>query len=154
MTILQNIQEEDIEWRAHWLLSDEILYRCGDFDWVPLLRVWGAVRYVPLLVLRQYRSRQFIPATQRIAECEFSYRGDGYKKKIREISNAWNQTRWMKRLAVGPMTTLEYNEWWVRRINDNTPKSSQRNSQSIEDHLRVVPSELEIIRQDFERRNT
>ncbi|MBA0786832.1 hypothetical protein Gotri_025306 [Gossypium trilobum] len=94
MTILQNIQEEDIEWRAHWLLSDEILYRCGDFDW-------------------------------RIAECEFSYRGDGYKKKIREISNAWNQTRWMKRLAVGPMTTLEYNEWW-----------------------------LEIIRQDFERRNT
>ncbi|MFQ6653689.1 hypothetical protein Gotur_024952 [Gossypium turneri] len=59
----------------------------------------------------------------------------------------------MKRLAVGPMTTLEYNEWWVRRINDNTPKSSQGNSQSIEEHVRVVPSELEIIRQDFERRN-
>ncbi|MFQ6656594.1 hypothetical protein Gotur_026632, partial [Gossypium turneri] len=27
------------------------------------------------------------------------------------------------------------------------------NSQSIEEHLRVVPSELEIIKQDFERRN-
>ncbi|MBA0729728.1 hypothetical protein Golax_020376 [Gossypium laxum] len=27
MAILQNIQEEDIEWRAHWLLSDKILYR-------------------------------------------------------------------------------------------------------------------------------
>ncbi|MBA0785473.1 hypothetical protein Gotri_027509, partial [Gossypium trilobum] len=51
------------------------------------------------------------------------------------------------------MTTLEINEWWVRRINDNTPNSSQGNSQSIEEHLRVVPSELEIIRQDFERRN-
>ncbi|MBA0701698.1 hypothetical protein Goari_021921, partial [Gossypium aridum] len=60
----------------------------------------------------------------------------------------------MKRLAVGPMTTPEYNEWWVRRINDNTPKSSQGNSQSVEEHLRVVPSELEIKRQDFERRNT
>ncbi|MFQ6661060.1 hypothetical protein Gotur_029351, partial [Gossypium turneri] len=60
----------------------------------------------------------------------------------------------MKRLAVGLMTTPEYNEWWVRRINDNTPKSSQGNSQSIEEHLRVVLSELEIIRQDFERRNT
>ncbi|MBA0729907.1 hypothetical protein Golax_023354 [Gossypium laxum] len=59
----------------------------------------------------------------------------------------------MKRLAVGPMTTPEYNEWWVRRINDNTPKLSQGNNQSIEDHLRVVPSKLEIIRQDFERRN-
>ncbi|MBA0753541.1 hypothetical protein Gogos_021266 [Gossypium gossypioides] len=59
----------------------------------------------------------------------------------------------MKRLAMGPMTTPEYNEWWVRRINDNIPKPSQGNSQSIEEHLQVVPSELEIIRQDFERRN-
>ncbi|MFQ6661059.1 hypothetical protein Gotur_029351, partial [Gossypium turneri] len=95
MLILQNLQEEDIEWRAPWLLPDEILHKCGDFDWVPLVGIWGAVGYVPLLVLRQYR-----------------------------------------------------------RINDNTPKSSQGNSQSIEEHLRVVLSELEIIRQDFERRNT
>ncbi|MFQ6628789.1 hypothetical protein Gotur_006647 [Gossypium turneri] len=69
------------------------------FDWldkrvtpvpVLLLKIWGAVGYVLLLVLKQYRSRQFIPATQGIAECEFSYKGDGYKKKIREMSNAWN----------------------------------------------------------------
>ncbi|MFQ6668040.1 hypothetical protein Gotur_033852, partial [Gossypium turneri] len=57
MAILQNLQEEDIEWRALWLLPDEILYRCGDFDWVPLLGIWGTVGYAPLLVLRQYRSR-------------------------------------------------------------------------------------------------
>ncbi|MFQ6662761.1 hypothetical protein Gotur_030509, partial [Gossypium turneri] len=119
MAILQNLQEEDIEWRAPWLLPDEILYRCGNFDWVPLLGIWGAIGYAPLLVLRQYRSRQFVPATQGLAECEFSYGGDGYKKRIREISNAWNQTR----------------------------------SQSIEENLRVVPSELEILKQDFERRN-
>ncbi|MFQ6651717.1 hypothetical protein Gotur_023927 [Gossypium turneri] len=25
----------------------------------------------------------------------------------------------MKGLAMGPMTTLEYSEWWVKRINDN-----------------------------------
>ncbi|MBA0703254.1 hypothetical protein Goari_022801 [Gossypium aridum] len=59
----------------------------------------------------------------------------------------------MKRLAVGPMTTPEYNEWWVRRINNNTSKPSQGNNQSIEEHLPFVSSELEIIRQDFERRN-
>ncbi|MBA0672170.1 hypothetical protein Goklo_029759 [Gossypium klotzschianum] len=52
MAILQNHQEEDVEWRAHWLLPDEILYRCGKFDWVPLLRIWRAVGYAPLLVLR------------------------------------------------------------------------------------------------------
>ncbi|MFQ6643784.1 hypothetical protein Gotur_018570, partial [Gossypium turneri] len=72
---------------------NEILYRCGNFDWVPLLGIWGAVGYAPLLVLRQYRSRQFLPATQGLAQCEFSYKGDGYEKKIREMSNAWNQTQ-------------------------------------------------------------
>ncbi|MBA0729675.1 hypothetical protein Golax_025737, partial [Gossypium laxum] len=39
--------------------EDEVLYQCGDFDWVPLLGIWGAVGYAPLLVLTQYRSRQF-----------------------------------------------------------------------------------------------
>ncbi|MBA0637431.1 hypothetical protein Godav_028888 [Gossypium davidsonii] len=39
MAIFQNLQEEDIEWRALWLLPDEILYRCRDFDWVPLLGI-------------------------------------------------------------------------------------------------------------------
>ncbi|MBA0635321.1 hypothetical protein Godav_025973 [Gossypium davidsonii] len=129
MAILQNLQKEDIEWRAPWLLSDEILYRCGNFDWVPLLGIWGAIGYALLLVLRQYRLRQFIPATQGIADCEFLYIDDGYRKTIQEISTAWKQTRRMKRLAMSPMTTLEYNEWWVRRINDNRPKISQANSQ-------------------------
>ncbi|MBA0670497.1 hypothetical protein Goklo_000095 [Gossypium klotzschianum] len=59
------------------MLLDEILYRCGNFYWVPLLGIWGAVGYAPLLVLRQYRSRLFVPATQGLAQCEFSYKGDG-----------------------------------------------------------------------------
>ncbi|MBA0878582.1 hypothetical protein Goshw_002115 [Gossypium schwendimanii] len=50
--LLLNLHEEDIEWRALWLLSDEILYRCGNFDWVPLLGIWGAIGYAPLMVLR------------------------------------------------------------------------------------------------------
>ncbi|KAA3465102.1 6-phosphofructo-2-kinase/fructose-2,6-bisphosphatase-like protein [Gossypium australe] len=34
---------------------------------VALLGIWGAIGYAPLLVLKQYRSRQFIPATQGLA---------------------------------------------------------------------------------------
>ncbi|MBA0810899.1 hypothetical protein Gohar_002845 [Gossypium harknessii] len=52
MAILQNLQEDDIELRAPWMLPNEILYRCGNFNWVPLLGIWGAVSYAPLLVLR------------------------------------------------------------------------------------------------------
>ncbi|MFQ6664390.1 hypothetical protein Gotur_031520, partial [Gossypium turneri] len=51
MAILQNLKDEDVEWRAPWMVPDEILYRCGDFDWVSLLGIWGAIDYASFLVL-------------------------------------------------------------------------------------------------------
>ncbi|MBA0636517.1 hypothetical protein Godav_029173 [Gossypium davidsonii] len=88
--------------------------------------------------------------------------GEGRFIEFAQLLLAWfhshfwrvDKARQMKRLAVGSMTTPEYIEWWGRRINDNIPRPSQGDSQPIEKHLRVVPSELEIIRQDFERRNS
>ncbi|MFQ6648237.1 hypothetical protein Gotur_020973 [Gossypium turneri] len=124
VALLQNLQKEDVEWKARWLIPNRILYRCGSFDWVPFFGIRGATGYAPLLVLRQYGSRQFVPVTHGLAQSEFSYRGDNYKKRVKEISNAWNQTRRMKRLAVGSMTTPEYSEWWSKRINDNTSVSN------------------------------
>ncbi|MBA0670100.1 hypothetical protein Goklo_029467 [Gossypium klotzschianum] len=128
MAILQNLQDEDVEWKAPWMMLDEILYRCEDFDWVTLLGIWGPVRYTPLLVLRQYRSRQFIPTAQGLAQCEFSYKGNNYRRKIREMSNTWKQIHRMKRFTVGAMTTPEYYEWWSKRTNDNIPKPNHENS--------------------------
>ncbi|MBA0682416.1 hypothetical protein Goari_024140 [Gossypium aridum] len=52
MAILQSLQDKDVEWRASRMIINEILYRSGDFDWVPLLGIWGAIGYAPLLVLR------------------------------------------------------------------------------------------------------
>ncbi|KAA3472266.1 hypothetical protein EPI10_022760 [Gossypium australe] len=153
MAILQNLQGKDVVWKAPWMITDEILYRCGGFDWVPLLGIWGAVGYAPLLVVRQYQSRQFIPATHGLAQCEFSYKDDNYKKRVREISDAWTQTRKMKRLAMGPTVTPEYNQWWAKRINDNIPVPIQGNTRPIEEQLQVIPTELEIIKQDFERKS-
>ncbi|MBA0754675.1 hypothetical protein Gogos_020616 [Gossypium gossypioides] len=31
--------DEDVKWRAPWMIPDEILYRCRDFDWVLLLGI-------------------------------------------------------------------------------------------------------------------
>ncbi|MBA0688998.1 hypothetical protein Goari_006750, partial [Gossypium aridum] len=124
IAILQSFQDKDVEWRAPWMIPDEILYRCGYFDWVPLLGICGVVGYAPLLLFRQYRSMQFIPITQGLAQYEFAYKCDNYKKKVRKISNAWNQTQKMKRFVANPMTTLEYDWWWGKRINGNVPSSS------------------------------
>ncbi|MBA0721356.1 hypothetical protein Golax_008906 [Gossypium laxum] len=59
----------------------------------------------------------------------------------------------MKRFTSGLMTTPEYDWWWGKRVNDNIPVLSQENARPIEKHFQVVPSELEIIKQDFEKRS-
>ncbi|MBA0669952.1 hypothetical protein Goklo_029512 [Gossypium klotzschianum] len=52
------------------------------------------------------------------------------------------------------MTTPEYYGWWSKRINDNIPEPREDCVQSLKEHLQVVPSELEIIKQDFEKRSS
>ncbi|KAG8498689.1 hypothetical protein CXB51_005075 [Gossypium anomalum] len=106
--ILQNLREEDVMWKAPWL--------------VLLPRIWGVVGYTPLLVLRQYQARQFIPATQGLAQSDFPYKGDHYKKKMREISEAWKKPFYMKILIEGSTSTLDYKGWFSRRANDNVPR--------------------------------
>ncbi|KAG8500851.1 hypothetical protein CXB51_002860 [Gossypium anomalum] len=81
IALLRNLQSGDVEWRAPWMVLGEILYRCGSFDWVPLLGIWGAIGYAPLLVLRQHGLRQFVPATYGLAQSEFVYRGADYNRK-------------------------------------------------------------------------
>ncbi|KAG8475499.1 hypothetical protein CXB51_032312 [Gossypium anomalum] len=124
IALLQNLQSKDVEWRAPWMIPCEILYRCGSFDWVPLLGIWGAIGYAFLLVLRQFGLRQFIPATHGLAQSEFAYRGADYKKRVGEISSAWNKMYRLKGVAISPATTSEYVEWRGKRINDNIPEPS------------------------------
>ncbi|KAG8492263.1 hypothetical protein CXB51_009944 [Gossypium anomalum] len=123
IALLQNLQSKDVEWRAPWMIPGEIFYRCGNFDWVPLLGIWGAIGYAPLLVLRQFSLRQFGPATHGLTQSEFADRGVDYKKRR------------------------------GRRINDNIPEPSVEGARPMEEYLQVMPSELEIMKQEFERKN-
>ncbi|KAG8480298.1 hypothetical protein CXB51_024698 [Gossypium anomalum] len=153
IALFQNLQAKDVEWKAPWMIPGEILYRCGSFDWVPLLGIWGAIGYAPLLMLRQFGLRQFVPATQGLAQSEFAYRGADYKKRVGEISSAWNKTCRLKGVAIGHATTPEYVEWRGRRINDNIPEPNMEGARPMEEYLQVMPSELEIMKQEFERKN-
>ncbi|KAL1155809.1 hypothetical protein V6Z11_A08G049600 [Gossypium hirsutum] len=143
MALLQNLQSKDVEWRAPWMIPGEILYRCGSFDWVPLLGIWGAIGYASLLVLRQFGLRQFVPATHGLTQSEFAYRGADYKKR----------TCRLKGVAIGPATTLEYVKWRGRRINDNIPEPNIEGARPVEEYLQVMLLELEIMKQEFERKN-
>ncbi|KAK5811442.1 hypothetical protein PVK06_026773 [Gossypium arboreum] len=59
----------------------------------------------------------------------------------------------MKRLAVGFMVTPEYNRWFRKRVNDNIRRPSLESTQPLEKQLQVTSSELEIIKQDFEKKS-
>ncbi|MBA0851029.1 hypothetical protein Goshw_011750 [Gossypium schwendimanii] len=67
------------------------------------------------------------------------------------MSNAWNQIRRMKILAVGPSMTPEYSQSHDQRVNDNILVSNLETTRSLEEHLQVMPSEIEIIKQDFKK---
>ncbi|MBA0787626.1 hypothetical protein Gotri_027670, partial [Gossypium trilobum] len=58
---------------------------------VPLLGLWGGVGYAPLMVQRQFASRQFILATGGLAQFEFAFTGEGYMKKVRDTANSWRE---------------------------------------------------------------
>ncbi|KAG8480858.1 hypothetical protein CXB51_025491 [Gossypium anomalum] len=154
IALLQNLQSKDVEWRAPWMIPGEILYRCGNFDWFPLLGIWGAIGYALLLVLRQFGLRQFVPTNHGLTQSEFAYRGADYKKRVGEISSAWNKTCRLKGVvAIGPATTPEYVEWRGRRINDNIPEPDVEGARPMEEYLQVMPLELEIMKQELRGKN-
>ncbi|KAK5842629.1 hypothetical protein PVK06_005006 [Gossypium arboreum] len=135
------------------MIPGEILYRCGSFNWVPLLGIWAAIGYAPLLALRQFGLRQFMLATHGLTQSEFAYRGADYNKRVSEISSAWNKMCRLKGVAIGSTTTLEYVEWSGRRTNDNILEPNIEGARLMEEYLQVMPSELEIMKQEFERNN-
>ncbi|MBA0786504.1 hypothetical protein Gotri_025904 [Gossypium trilobum] len=59
----------------------------------------------------------------------------------------------MKILVVGPSMTPEYFQWREQRVNDNIPMSNPETARSLKEHLQVLLSEIEIIKQDFEKRS-
>lgn len=92
--------------------------------------------------------------TYRLAQWDFPYKGDHYKKKVRELLDAWKQTRWMKRLVVGSMVTPEYNGWFRKKVNDNLPRPNLEDTRPMVEQLQIALSELEIINQDLEKKSS
>lgn len=147
---LRYLKSEDIAWMAPWMPLGTILYRCGDDSWVPLLGVWGSVSYAPLLVRRQYGSKQFIPMTHGLNSLEFAYEGHGYMGKVEHIKKAWKK-RYRSRLGVlSQDISPEYQEWRVNRIRDLILPPDEDSIQPVSlEPEPVVLSDIEIARQEF-----
>ncbi|XP_038993203.1 uncharacterized protein LOC120116884 [Hibiscus syriacus] len=152
----RNIRDKDIVWRAPWQIQSELLYKCGDYNWVMLLGLWGGIGYVPLLVLRQYDGRQFVPVTAGLHSSEFVFHGNNYKKNILQAVRAWKRTFRTRAGAAKVMSTVgssrtsaqltkELNEEKhrvksMKARNDRLLKSLEKGKQKVE--------ELELVKRE------
>ncbi|KAL1066867.1 hypothetical protein V6Z11_D12G090900 [Gossypium hirsutum] len=149
VSVFQNLHAEDITWRALWIHPSVLLYKCGNQDWVPLLGLWGGVGYAPLLVQRQFASRQFVPVTDGLAQSEFAFMGEGYMKDVRDTANSWRQIYLMELALYADTITIDYDLWRQRRVKSQVIPPIDEACQNP--FLEKIPSELEIARHEFER---
>ncbi|XP_038999873.1 uncharacterized protein LOC120125533 [Hibiscus syriacus] len=119
---LRNIKDTEIVWKAYWLPKKDILFRCGNDSFVMLHGLWGAIGYTPLITLRQFSTRQFVPATHGLKEAEFSFSTPGYREQISKIYTAWQKPHCMSFKMIELVFTSAYEVWRLQMINNNTPK--------------------------------
>ena len=62
-----------LQWMAPWMSRPPLLYRYENLPWVPFFGSWGMISYAPLLVLRQFGAKQFVPATNGLVSSEITY---------------------------------------------------------------------------------
>ncbi|TYG87747.1 hypothetical protein ES288_A13G240300v1 [Gossypium darwinii] len=52
------------------------------------------------------------------------------------------------------MVTPEYNGWFRKRVNDNVLRPNLKDTRPMVEQLQIAPLELEIIKQDFEKKSS
>ncbi|MFQ6670816.1 hypothetical protein Gotur_035574 [Gossypium turneri] len=72
---------------------------------------WGGVGYAPLMVQRQFASRQFVPVTDGLAQSEFAFTGEGYMKKVRDTANSWRKIYLLELALYANTITQDYDIW-------------------------------------------
>ena len=125
-----------------------LLYCCGDKFWVPLLGLWGAISYAPLMVTRQFAGKQFVPVTGKLEQLELSYETMG-AKEIDQMVKYWKQTLRVNMGLIAKKVTAKYAIWKVRRSR-NLVIPPVVEAKFVEETPQEGSSDLEIANQVFE----
>ncbi|XP_039039583.1 uncharacterized protein LOC120177537 [Hibiscus syriacus] len=147
---LRNIKDTEIVWKAYWLPKEDILFRCDNDSFVMLHGLWGAIGYTPLIALRQFSTRQFVPATHSLKEAEFSFSTPGYRERISKIYTAWQKPHCMSFKIIELVFTPAYEVWRLQMINNNTPKPNLEDELTMEERLKRLPIEAELLREEMQ----
>ncbi|KAK8683845.1 hypothetical protein V6N13_039891 [Hibiscus sabdariffa] len=114
-----------------------------------LLGLWGAIGCAPLLVSRQFGSRQFMPFTAGLRGSWFAF-DEKFKDSVLAINKNWKHCYRVKVACdQTSMVTPDYVHWIQTRVNDTIPLPNQGQNIPMVDHLRVVPSEADMLRTEL-----
>ncbi|XP_058771324.1 uncharacterized protein LOC131644755 [Vicia villosa] len=114
---LRALKADSILWYARKLNSDKIIYKCGEFNNVPLIGTLGCINYNPALALRQLgHSMDKEPSEQRIKELILHDNGKGEPRTWKKVIQAWSN---VQRRDFGPKNVIAkaaYTAWVQERV--------------------------------------
>ncbi|MFQ6648111.1 hypothetical protein Gotur_021109, partial [Gossypium turneri] len=109
----------------------------------------GGVGYAPLMIQRQFASRQFVPVTDGLAQSEFAITGEGYMKRVQDTAYSWRKIYLMELALYADTITVDNDIWRQQRVKIQlTPPIDDACQNSFSEE---ISSELEMARHEFER---
>ena len=78
-----------LQWMAPWMSQPPRLYRCENLSWIPFFGPWGMINFAPLLTLRQFGAKQFIPTTVGLVSLEITYSKPEKAQLFSQIMQEW-----------------------------------------------------------------
>ena len=110
----------------------------------------GPCQLHPAVSVRQFKSEQFILATQGFNQVEFNYRGLSYVNQVIELSRVWKEPR---RMGLGKHVcdvVLGYSIWRSNRVKDIVLPLIDDMVQPTNILPKRMPTEAKILRLKFE----
>ena len=112
--------------------------------------MWGVISYAPLLVCRQYASKQFIPAIHGLNQLEFAYGDPGYAAQLAKLSTLWSEPQWVDLARHCNNIASGYMEWNSNRARDVALLVRDDSVQLACPLPERMPTELELLRRELE----
>ncbi|XP_057981272.1 uncharacterized protein LOC131166712 [Malania oleifera] len=122
---LRHLVSRGLVWQAPWMGPSNVIYRCGNLPWVPLLGPWGGIAYAPLMLRRQIGATQFIPMTHGLANSRFSNGTGDDQRRVREFTVAWRHVYLIESGHQGSGTQRNYELWLANRVNSQVKQMAR-----------------------------
>ena len=106
------------------------------------------ISYAPLLALRQFGAKQFVPVTGGLVSSEITYDQSEKTRVLSQVMQTWKEPHRIRLRQLVGGCTPKYTVWRRQKIED-TVSLPNRMQVPIPDPIPIQPSEIKIIKVEF-----